>query len=166
VRASAVAFTRRERDVIDYVRRSASEIWRATNFQRLRFSGIELSAATRMPGAQELEFHYTGLHGAREALAGFESKYVFNYPVHSGIVAWMAHPRNSVLVRTRVGVLERLSRDPYAVWDLYAAATRSRLRPFVQFTNIGNTAYEEIPRVPMPGRGIVAGVEIVAWTAR
>jgi len=63
-------------------------------------------------------------------------------------------------------VLERLARDPYAVWDLYAAWTSGRLRPFVQFTNLGNTAYEEIPRVPMPGRAIVAGIEVIAWIAR
>jgi iron complex outermembrane recepter protein len=165
-RVSAAVFERRERDVIDYVRRSPAEIWRATNFQRLRFRGVELSAAARLKDRQQIEFHYTGLRGAQEAVAGLESKYVFNYPVHSGIIAWQAQAGNRVLARTRIGVLERLSRDPYAVWDLYAAWMGGRVRPFVQFTNLGNTSYEEIPRVPMPGRAIVAGIEVVAWIAR
>ncbi len=165
-RTSAVVFQRRERDGIDYVRRSPADIWRAANFQRLRFTGVELSAAARMRGRQELEFQYTGLRGAQDALAGLQSKYVFNYPVHSGIVSWQGHLRDKFLVRTRIGVLERLSRDPYAVWDIYAAATHRRFRPFVQFTNITGTTYQEIPGVALPGRAVLAGIEVVAWTAR
>jgi iron complex outermembrane recepter protein len=165
-RVSATVFQRRERDGIDYVRRTAADIWRATNFQRLRFTGIELSAAARMPGRQEVEFHYTGLRGAQEAVAGLQSKYVFNYPVHSGIAAWHIRIGDKMIARTRIGVLERLSRDPYAVWDFYAAATQRRVRPFVQFTNLTSTVYQEIPNIAMPGRTVLAGVEIVAWSAR
>jgi outer membrane cobalamin receptor len=159
-------FQRREQDGIDYVRSSAADIWRATNFQRLRFTGVELSAGARLRSRQELEFHYTRLHGAQEALAGLQSKYVFNYPVHSGIVSWQAHIGNRVVARTRVGVLERLSRDPYAVWDVYAASTHRRVRPFLQLTNLTAANFQEIPGVAMPGRAVVAGIEIVAWTAR
>jgi iron complex outermembrane recepter protein len=165
-RASAVVFQRREQDGIDYVRRSATDIWRATNFQRLRFTGAELSAIANIPGRQEVELHYTGLRGAQAALGGFQSKYVFNYPVHSGIVSWQAQFRNTLLTRTRIGVVERLSREPYAVWDVYAAATNARVRPFVQFTNLTGTTFEETPNIAMPGRAALGGVEIVLWSAR
>jgi iron complex outermembrane recepter protein len=165
-RASAVVFQRRDQDVIDYVRRSAAEIWRATNFQRLTFNGVELSAAARISSNQEIEFHYTGLHGAREALAGVQSKYVFNYPVNNAIASWRGQIGDKAIVRSRVGALQRLSRDTYAVWDVYAASMHPRVRPFVQFTNLTDARFEEIPGVPVQGRAIVAGIEIVAWTAR
>ena len=44
VRGELTLFHRRERDGIDYVRMSANDIWRATNFQRLHFTGVEASA--------------------------------------------------------------------------------------------------------------------------
>ena len=45
VRAEGTFFQRRERDGIDYVRGSPADIWRATNFERLRFDGVESSIA-------------------------------------------------------------------------------------------------------------------------
>jgi len=87
---------------------------------------------------------------------------VFNYPVHSG-VASLAAAWRGVATRLRVGVLQRYLRDPYALVDLSLARTEGRLRPFVQLTNLGDTAYEEIAGVPMPGRAVVAGVEWVIF---
>jgi iron complex outermembrane receptor protein len=161
VRVSATVFHRRERDVIDYIRQSQAEIWRAANFQRLHFTGFEASVSVR-----EVELHYTGLRGAQAALAGYLSKYVFNYPVHAGIAGWNGMLWDRIAARTRIGVVQRFTRDPYAVWDVFLAASHSRLRPFLQATNLVSTRYEEIPRVAMPGRGIVAGLDVIVWTAR
>jgi iron complex outermembrane receptor protein len=68
-----------------------------------------------------------------------------------------------LLVRTRVGALERLEREPYAVWDLYLARNARRIRPFVQFTNLNGAVYQEIPGVAMPGRAIVGGIEFAVF---
>ena len=65
-------------------------------------------------------------------VGGQESKYVFNYPVHSGIVSWQATFPHGLLARTRIGVLQRYQRDPYGLWDIYAASNRYRIRPFLQ----------------------------------
>lgn len=162
VRASAAIFHRRERDVIDYVRTSPADIWRATNFQRLAFTGVEASVWLR-----DVELHYTGLRGAQSALDGYLSKYVFNYPVHSAIAAWHGTLAGRIVARTRIGAVQRFTRSAYGVWDVYAAAApRWRVRPFLQATNLTSTRYEEIPRVAMPGRAIVGGLEWVAWSAR
>jgi iron complex outermembrane recepter protein len=165
IRAELTVFQRREKDGIDYVRTSPAEIWRATNFQSLTFTGVEASVAARLPRRQQLELSYTGLRGQGEALPGILSKYVFNYPVHSGIAAWHGAVRG-VAARTRIGVVERLGRDPYAVWDLYGASTRGRVRPFVQFTNLSNTTYQEIPGVAMPGRAVIGGLELMVFPLR
>ena len=66
-----------------------------------------------------------------------------------------------LLLRTRVGALDRLGRGPYALWDAYIASTRTRFHPFLQLANITNTDYQEIAGVTMPGRSIIGGIELV-----
>lgn len=157
--AEVTVFQRRERDGIDYVRRSPDDLWRATNIQRLRFTGVEAGLAIRPHRRQRVELRYTALAGAQTALPGLVSRYVFNYPRHSGVASWEAEIAGMAF-RSRLGALERYQRDPYAVWDVYAARSRGRLRPFLQLTNLTATVYEEIPGVAMPGRGIFGGIEI------
>jgi iron complex outermembrane recepter protein len=165
VRSGVTVFHRRETDGIDYVRTRPTDVWRATNFQKLRFTGVEASVATRLPGRSELEFSYTGLRGAQTALQGVFSKYVFNYPVHSGVASYH-RVFHGFAARTRLGVTQRFTRDPYAVWDAYGAYTRGRVRPFVQFTNLAGERYQEIPGVAMPGRAVVGGLELIVFAGR
>lgn len=162
-RAETTIFHRRERDGIDYVRRSPAEIWRATNISRLNFTGVEASVTARLRSAGEFEWSYTGLRGARDALAGYLSKYVFNYPSHNGVFSWQGELPGRMLARTRVGALKRLARDPYAVWDVYAGWRGERFRPFFQLTNLTSMRYEEIVGVAAPGRAAIMGLE---WRVR
>jgi iron complex outermembrane receptor protein len=163
LRGEVTLFERRERDGIDYIRRSPDDIWRATNIDNLNFTGVEVSFhAVAAPG-QQIDFRYTGLHGAQDALPDVLSKYVFNYPTHSGVVAWTGSFHEKLLLRTRIGVLDRRARDPYALWDLYAASARGRVRPFLQFANLTSTRYEEIPGVAMPGRTVIGGIDVVVF---
>ncbi len=157
-------FQRRERDGIDFVRASSADIWRARNFQRLRFTGVETAARWRYRPRASVDIAYTGLHGAQDALGGLQSRYAFNYPVHQAVASWQTMMRGEFALRTRIGVTKRLGRDSYAVWDLYLARYGNRFRPFVQLSNLSDAAYEEIPGVPLPGRGILGGVEVVLFT--
>jgi iron complex outermembrane receptor protein len=149
-------FERRERNGIDFYRSSSTDIWRALNIQNLNFTGVE--ASVRVSG---FDFRYTGLRGVQDTIAAGFTKYTFNYPVHSGVAAYQATIRNRVVVRTRLGVLERRARDPYALWDVYGAFTRGRVHPFLQVTNVTATRYQEILGVAMPGRTVIGGVELV-----
>jgi iron complex outermembrane recepter protein len=160
--ASATVFQRRERDGIDYVRRSLSDIWRATNFQRLDFTGVETSLRWAPRRGQRFDFRYTGLHGAQDALPGVMSKYVFNYPAHSGVAAWTGS-FGGLVARTRAGVLDRRARDPYGLFEVSVAWSRGRVRPFLQFANLTSTSYQEIAGVDMPGRSVIGGLEIVIF---
>jgi len=164
-RGSAGVFQRRERDGIDYVRRTPRDVWRATNFQRLHFTGVEASLGARLTQRQSIDVRYSALHGQQEALAGFESKYVFNYPAHAAVARWQWSPRG-LMVQTRLGITSRLRRDPYAVWDLYAARTSGRWNPFLHFTNLTAARYEEIPGVAMPGRTAVVGLQCLVWRSK
>ncbi|HTM48970.1 MAG TPA: TonB-dependent receptor [Bryobacteraceae bacterium] len=163
-RGEVVIFHRRETDGIDYFRRSLTDIWRATNIQNLRFTGVEASVSVKAPGRQQIDLRYTGLHGVQDALAGAFSKYAFNYPSQSAIAAWQIALPWGLSARTRVGAVQRLERDPYGIWDAYLAYGRGRIHPFLQFTNLTSAVYEEILGVRMPKRGVVGGVEIAFLT--
>ena len=163
LRGSVTAFHRRETDGIDYIRRSETDIWRATNLQRLRFTGVEVTAAAGLTRSHELGVSYTTLHGSQAALAGLLSRYVFNYPVHSAVGTWQGVLPGHWAGRVRVGAAQRLGRSAYAVVDAYLARSGGRLRPFLQISNLSSVRYEEIPGVPMPGRGVVGGLEWVVF---
>lgn len=161
IRSELTVFHRREKDGIDYIRRSSAELWRATNIQNLRFTGLEAALSIVLARSHQLDFRYTGLHGLQDAIPGVISRYAFNYPSHSAIAAWQASLPLGLVARTRFGVLERRGRDRYALWDLYTASSKGRIHPFVQVTNVTGTRYEEILGVVMPGRAVVGGLEIV-----
>ena len=101
------------------------------------------------------------MHGSQNLPPDIQSKYVFNYPSHAGVGSWQASLPAGLLFRTRLGVTDRRAQYPYALWDFYAASTRGRVHPFVQFTNLAGVSYREIPGVLMPGRAVVGGLEWV-----
>jgi iron complex outermembrane receptor protein len=161
-RAEATVFQRRDYNGIDYVRASLNDIWQATNFDRLRFTGFEGALVTRLTKTQSLDLRFTGIHGVSDSLAGLYSKYAFNFPQESGVAEYRAS-FGQLLLRSRFGAEKRIMRSPYAVWDVYAAWSRWRVKPFVQLTNITNADYQEIFGIALPGRAILGGVEIRAW---
>ena len=101
-RGGVAVFHRRDTDGIDFIRRSSGEVWRAANIQRLRFTGLEVTAGAVLRRVHEIELRYAGLRGTGSVPVGMFSRYVFNYPSHSGIVSWrgalpaglVEHPEN------------------------------------------------------------------------
>jgi iron complex outermembrane recepter protein len=154
-------FTRRERDGIDFYRESPTSIYRALNIQNLDFRGVEASIRYTPSRVHTFDLRYTALHGQQDTIPAGFTKYTFNYPVNSGVFAWQITPRGNFVLRTRVGALERRARDPYAIWDVYAGLPHGSFHPYLQVTNTANTSYQEVLGVPMPGRTIVGGVELV-----
>lgn len=161
VRGDLTVFQRRLRDGIDYYRTSPDDIWRALNIQNLRFTGVEAALHVTPLRGQNIDFRYTWLEGTQDTIPIGATKYTFNYPANSGVVSWQANLGGKLVLRTRVGVLDRRARDTYALWDLYAASSRGKVHPFLQFSNLANTSYQEILGVPMPGRTVIGGVEVV-----
>ncbi len=154
-------FQLREHDVIDYVQPQTGGIFQAENIQNLTFTGVEASAELRLSDPQRLTFAYTGLHGGQQALNGTVSRYVFNYPIHNGLVGWYGSLPAKVLVRTRVGITERFARDPYAGWDVDLGREFGRLGLRLSLANVIDSQYQEIQGVRMPGRSVIAGIEYV-----
>jgi iron complex outermembrane recepter protein len=177
ITSEVTVFRRRDQDVIDYVLRDcpsipvdqlpagtscsslATQVYHAENLQHLNFFGVETSVDLRLPREQRLQFAYTALHGAQESLLGLQTKYLFNYPLNSGVVAWTGRLPGRLIARTRVGVVDRFSEDPYALWDAAVAREFSHAAAHFVLSNITDTQYQEIPGIVMPGRSAVFGLD-------
>ena len=157
-RASFTFFSRHETDNIDYVRANSDAIWQATNFGRLKFNGWEGSLVWSRSG-QVIRLEYTGIRGIRDALGGYQSKYIFNYPSQQAVLGWTHTSVRGIQTRIRAGVTNQEQRPAYAVLDAYAAYTRSLLHPYVRLTNLTDASYQPVLGVVMPGRAFLAGLE-------
>jgi iron complex outermembrane recepter protein len=177
VSSEITVFERRDADVIDYVLRAcaaipvdqvppgascsslAPSVYHAENLQHLNFLGVEGSAEMRLPHEQRVQISYTALHGAQQALNGLQAKYAFNYPVNDAVIAWNGRLPAKLTARTRVGVVDRHSQDPYGLWDAALAREFSHVAAHLVLSNITDTQYQEIPGVIMPGRSVVFGLD-------
>lgn len=157
---SVTIFDRREHDVIDYVRSNPSSVWQAVNIDNLQFTGLELLTRLKLSSSQQFDFSYTGLYGAQQALAGLQSKYVFDYPVNQASAGWLGLLPGRLEMRVRAGITQRYHSDPYPLMELSATRRLGILHPYVQITNLTNTGYEEIQGVRMPGRACLLGMQV------
>ena len=116
-KANITVFHRRDREVIHYLLDTTTtpSIYRAANIQNLNFTGVETSIEFRLPHTQTIQLAYTGLYGAQEPLASQQTKYSFNYPTHDALVSWQGVLPGKFIARSRVGVVNRYKRDPYAL---------------------------------------------------
>jgi iron complex outermembrane receptor protein len=161
-KAEVTIFERRDQNDIDYVRDSSAQPWRAENIQQLNFTGVETSFEVRLASRQKIQLAYTALHGARQALNGLQSEYIFNYPVEDGVIAWQGVLPKNIIARTRLGIVNRFARDPYAVWDAAIGREFKHMGAHLAFSNLTNTQYEEVQGVIMPGRSVLFGLEFFA----
>ncbi len=163
VQAQATVFARRQRDGIDYFRLSPNDIWRALNIQNLNFLGIEGSLRVSAPRGSQFDLRYTAQRGTQDTVPTGYTKYTFQYPRQSGVASWSGRLAGTVVVRARLGAMDRLGGAPYAICEAAAASARGPVRPFIQVSNLNNVSYEDMPGVRMPGRSIVGGME---WVIR
>jgi len=136
-------------------------IYQARNLDALSFTGVEVAVRWQVSGANQVSIAYTALTGAQQALNGLLSRYLFNYPVNNASMQWQSRLPGNIQLRTRVGVTERYNNDAYALWDVAVSRQFRQVRPFLQLANLGNTAYQEIAGVAMPGRSILGGFEVL-----
>jgi len=168
--ASLTAFDRHDSNLIDYVETAGTTNYQAQNLPPLRFLGVEASVVYEPRAGQRLAVSFSALHGHYASPENIVTEYTFNYPVHDAVVEWrgalsQTGLARNVIARTRIGVLNRVATNPYAIWDASAGYANGRFRPFVQLTNITSTVYQDIPLVAMPKRGIVGGVELYIFGA-
>jgi iron complex outermembrane receptor protein len=160
---SLTAFERRDTRVIDYVELPGTMNYEAENLPPLHYRGVEAAAVWEPRAGQHIALSFSGLHGQFASPQNIVTEYTFNYPVYDGVVEWRGTLGKNLIARSRIGVVNRVARDPYAVWDASAGYATGHVRPFLQLTNITSTVYQDIPLVAMPKRGVIGGVELYVF---
>lgn len=160
--ARATVFTRRERDVIDWVRPSASERWRTMNIRRVRTSGAELGIRQLVGVAGFIDVQYTLLETDADAVTGLLSKYVLDYAAHKLVLSGTVSGPLSLDISPRAGWTRRHDGRSYPVVDLRVSRAVRGFQVHVEAANVFDEDYVEIPGVAMPGRWLSVGVRMPA----
>jgi len=114
--ATLTVFYSPQKDTIDYTRASASDLWQASNLSGLHFAGAESAVDWQANRTTRVKFSWTLLEEAQSALHGLQSEYVFNYPVNNGRVEFSWNGLHSLLLHSRLGVVQRYQHTAYPVW--------------------------------------------------
>ncbi|AFL86806.1 outer membrane cobalamin receptor protein [Terriglobus roseus DSM 18391] len=157
---SVTGFLSQQSNAIEYLRSGPQAKWQASNLAQVRLAGVETSVQASPAAGQQLRVSWTATFGAQSALNGQQSQYLFSYPVNRAEVEWFVQERHGIKLRPAFAVTQRYGLAPYAVMDLSMSREAGWLHPYVQLTNLTNSGYAEVLAVRMPGRGVVAGLEI------
>lgn len=157
---SATGFYSRQHNAIDYVRANPTAKWQAENLSGLRFTGVEASTTWRPSQQHTVQISWTSLFGAQSALHGLQSEYIFNYPVHNIHAMWDWAIGRGIVLTNMLQIAQRYQQTAYPVWDASLVRSRGIVEPYVRVSNAGNTGYQEIAGIPMPGRSIVGGLQL------
>ncbi len=168
----AAYFHRHATDLIDFVRTSSDEPWRARNVRDVVTDGVEASADwTRgRPGfltqlRVQAAYTFVDLASLSAAADGAtEGKYVLD-PLHAkwDLLAGIALPL-ALSVTSRLSYFSRPSLAD-GVWLLsgrlsWQAFQGRILEFFVDGENLGNVRYEEVASVPLPRRTFAGGFNL------
>ena len=88
---------------------------------------------------------------------------MFNYPVHSGVCHLAGAPSRAASLPAPVSACsQRYQRDPYGLWDIYAASNRHRDPAFSATQQRDEHVLRgDLPSVAMPGRSVIGGIEVL-----
>jgi outer membrane cobalamin receptor len=148
---SVTFFSRREQDVIDWIRSSASEKWHTANIRKLHATGFEIGIERSFGSKARMASHYSRISIDAEQV-DYISKYVLDYARDSwSTSAWFPVPFGMEYLQT-LSYTRRA--DGRSYWLLDGRLERN-IRQFAiafDFTNLLDTSYQEVIGVDMPGR--------------
>ncbi len=156
-------FRRDQRELIDYVQQNAGDIFRAMNFTGAVIEGLDISAEWKaaVPGRLEraglsLQFLSMDL----DTRGAYLTRYALSAPsrllhaVFSGTLPGELRWHGTV-----IAVDQQTARD-YITVDLVLRRNIGSVNLYLAADNLTNSAIEEFPGLPLPGRWLRAGVEV------
>ena len=165
-------FRRDGTDVIDFVRTSPSEPFRARNLRSVVTTGLEATAALDLARLVRSPLARLALRAAiyRADLdplpAGAQGRYVLD------AIRFRWDLLAEARLPFRTGALARLSyfdrpsfAEPVLLLDArlsWGVLEGELLELYAEGENLGDVTYEEVPGVPLPGRTLAAGLRL-AW---
>jgi iron complex outermembrane receptor protein len=157
----ATFFGRSDHDVIDWLRATPADRWRTYNVHRVRTLGLEVNARKTLARGALVQVGYTDLDlnantvsnlcGAPSCL----SKYVLEYAPRSFAASAMVTLPGRIRVAPRIEYKHRQRNaftTDYTLVDLRLSRSFGHYDVRVEGTNLGDTSYQEVAGVAMPGR--------------
>lgn len=158
-RWSASVFTRREDELIDWVRAPSTPPWRSMNMGEADVLGGEARVAfgrSEGEASEKLSLSYGQLH--RDAdYRGLESKYALNFPEHR-FEARASLARGPLRLAVRLGYFHRTDGQEYTLLDGRLSWALGRWTASLAVTNALDKDYQEVGGVPMPGSVVSGGL--------
>ena len=157
----ATVFSRSDRNVIDWLRATPADRWRTYNVHRVRTAGVELNARKVLRRGSFLQVGYTGTDLDAETISTLcgapacLSKYVLEYAPRSFSAGALLALPGGLRVAPRIeykGRRRNTILTDYTIVDLRVSRRFGLYDVRVEATNAGDTAYQEITGVAMPGR--------------
>ncbi len=147
-------FNRRSKNLIDYVKSTAADLWKAENIAALQTQGVETEVQYQFligKQSQRLKMGYTYLvDDLKEAEVNF-SRYSINSLKHHFTFASEAQLSSQFLLTTALKYGQRPEQEGYTVLDVNLQWQKGHFTIDLSANNILNTLYSETNLVPMPG---------------
>ena len=157
---STALFNRNAKNIIDYVKQSEDELWKAVNIGSLSTSGFELDMSYRFKSSYSLSndnsisIGYTNIKDDNYVSDINFSKYSLNSLKHHFIskfnLIYIKNINHSIIYK----YAERSDKSNYSVLDSKIMYKKGL---FIYLNNILDQVYSETNLVPMPGRSFLVG---------
>lgn len=160
----AAMFRRESKNLIDYVYSSINEIWEAENYTMINTNGFETSVQLNLgelvnKNLYSLKIGYTYIDSDKKDLE-LESRYNLEYLKHDlSIILYHKLPFG-INQSWTLNYEDRLTLDDYITLDTKLNRNFNNFNIFLNVSNLFNKTYEEIPGVILPGRWIIAGINL------
>jgi outer membrane cobalamin receptor len=149
--ASMTVFSRRERDVIDWIRSSPAEKWHTANIHKIHTDGVELGLERSFGARAHLAVQYSRIF-MDAGHVDYMSKYVLDYARDSFSGSTSFPLPLALACKQTITYRRRSDGRSYWVWDGSLGRHFSKFFASVDFTNLLDTEYQEVRGVDMPGR--------------
>jgi vitamin B12 transporter len=160
------AFLRKEKNIIDWVRETSSEPWRAENSGEVTVKGLDININykpivlmyKKFP-IPSVDLGYAFLNLRRDE-SSLQSKYLLGNPEHKFTLS-ADYDLSSSMKQTWKARYEILSdSERRLILDTKISLEIKNTELFIDVTNLLNTEYTQAEWIPMPGRWAKAGIRV------
>ena len=148
-------FYRKDRNLIDWIRKRDECVWRAENIQRVSFYGVENTIKFK----KFFSIGYSYIQSKLQRTQDFLSKYALNHPIHQINSSFYAVLPFKINFSVYGIYKKRKNLRGYFILDVKFRRKVKKGEVFIKILNLLDTEYQELPGINMPGRWILTGIK-------
>ncbi len=163
---STISLFRKEgKDIIDWVRIEGDQPWSVRNIAEVNTNGFEIEfsflpeSVIKKSPIKRINLSYTYLDSDKETDI-FESRYVLDHLRHQFIIGVQNKFIFDIDQTWNFRYEDRVNFTDSFIADFQMSKQIESFFVFVKASNLFNNYYEDIARVPLPGRWITGGIKL------